>query len=208
MNPKHLKDVIFETFYDKHKVLAGKLLPEVNGYQRFISCLSDWKVGGTSIGGLHSWDAGTTFVVDSLTFLGEACMHEVLKLTNHIGQRPTQPEWGSAIDLQESVIEMLYNPAVKCNVVVMAHLMSVDDETSGGMAKLMPSALGKKFPKKIARYFNNVVLLQKKGSGAAVTREIVTTATHNTDLKVSKPSMIAPIEPPDLGALFKKLRGA
>jgi hypothetical protein len=190
------------------KVVGGSVQLEVGGYSALQRALSDWKVDGKSIGGIHSWDEKTVFVIDSLTFLGEACMHETLRMSGHLGARPTQPEWGTAIDMQESVIEMLYNPAVRCNIVVTSHLRSVADETQNNQERLFPMALGKKLPKMLARYFNNVVLLRKKGSGTNVSRELITTATLETDLKVSKPSKVPPVMEPDLGKLFKLLQTA
>lgn len=207
LDPKYRSNVFVKSFYDKHEMLGGQLLPKIQGYTDFVRELSSWSENGKSLGGVHSWGDKDIAVIDSLTFLGECCMKETLKINRHVGQRPTQPDWGDAIDRQESVIEMLYNPAVKCHVIVTAHLMADADELVGG-TKLFPSALGRKLPKKIQRYFNNVVLIQKTGAGTAVKRELHTVATFNADLKVSRPSKIPAIMPPDLGALFELLRAA
>lgn len=199
--------VYVKNFYDKHLLTGGKATAQPKGIKDFISALSKWREGDEDLGNIYSWGPKDVFVIDSLTFLGNACMNEALSLSGHLGQRPTQPDWGAAIDQQESIIEMLYNPAVKCNVVITSHLapISGDAAETGGVTRMFPSALGKKLPTKISRYFNNVVLIRKSGSGEKVRREFVTTATTDTDLKAAKPSKVPAIMEPDLGKLFQAL---
>ena len=202
LEPKWRKEVFFETFYDKHSTLGGSLVPQVKSYTDFTKYISKWKIATGDIGGLHDWDSNTTFVIDSLSFLGEACMRQALLLAAHLGQRPTQPDWGTAMDMLESVIEMLYNPAVKCNVIVTAHLSDMDE-----FGKRLPNVLGRKLAPKLGRYFNNVVLLEKKTSGNASTRVLQTVSALGADLKVSKPSKVSSSFEPDLDKLFTILKG-
>lgn len=200
--------VHIETFYDKNRLLDGKFLPEATGMKNFVAAMNDWKEDGKSLGGIYSWGPDVVFVVDSLTFLGNACMNYVLALDGKAGKKPEIQHFGSAVDMQENVIETLYNPAVQCNVVVTSHLVPQADDMQGGLVKHMPSALGKKLPPKIPRYFNNVVLVEKRGTGAQSKRVLHTASTALADLKVAKPSEVpAVLEPPDLGRLFQILRG-
>jgi hypothetical protein len=133
-------------------------------------------------------------------------MQNILFLAGKAGKKPEIQHYGDGVDTLERVLEMLYNPAVKCNVVVTAHLVPLTDEASSGGRKMFPSGIGTKRLPKIPRYFNDMVLLRKTGEGATVKREIITTATHNADLKVSRPSSIPAVMPPDLGALFTMLK--
>ncbi len=205
--PAFRKNVFIQNFYDKHVIAAGKATVQPRGIPDFINALGSWKEGNENLGSIHTWGPKDVAIIDSLTFLGNACLNEALRISNHLGQRPTMPDWGTAIDQQESIIEMLYNPAVKCHVIVTSHLTPIGTNApeAGGVTKLFPSALGSKFPPKIGRYFNNVVLLRKTGHGAAVKRELVTTATVDTDLKVSKPSKVPPVLEPNLAKLFELL---
>ena len=202
-------NVFYKTFYDKTKLTSGLLGPtaQATGYTDFVAAMGDWKEDGKSLGGLYTWGPNDVFVIDSLTFLGNAIMNHVLQLSGRSGQKPQLQDFGSAVDSQEALMETIYNPAVKCNVVVTAHLMAQADEMAGGVSKMFPSAIGKKLPTKIGRYFNSVVLVQKTGAGDKVKRELVTTATYTTDLKVSKPGSVPAIMPPDLAALFTLLKG-
>lgn len=208
LDPKHRSLVHYESFYDKSAILAGKMVPQVGGFPRFLAALNDWKEDGKSLGGVNTWGPNDIVVIDSLTFLGELCMNYALHTANKLlkGERPSQPDWGNAIDYQQSVIEMLYNPAVNCNVIVTAHLTPITDEGTGAM-KLFPSALGRKFPTKIGRFFNSVVLVEKVGSGATTSRRLQTQSTFNVDLGVAKPSAVPSILDPDLGKLFALLKG-
>ena len=76
----------------------------------------------------------------------------------------------------------------------------------GGIQKGFPSAIGKKLPPKIGRYFNSVIQIRKSGMGANVKRELYTSATTDIDLKVSKPSLVPPVLAPDLAKLFELLK--
>jgi hypothetical protein len=205
------KNIYSKVFYDKNALFNGKMVPAATGFAAFTNDMNDWKEAGPdgkpiSMGGIYTWGPKDIFVIDSLTFLGNAIMNYVLQLAGHAGQRPTQPEWGSAIDSQEAVIETLYNPAVKCNVIVTAHIHMQGDEMQGGIQKGVPSALGKKLPPKLGRYFNNVVQIEKSGHGAAVKRQLITTSSHSMNLKVSKPGSVPAIMEPDLSKLFQLLQ--
>ena len=206
---EHRKNVFFKTFYDKAALTAGLLGPsaQAKGYGDFVGAMANWTEGGKSMGNIYSWGPNDIFIIDSLTFLGNMIMNHVLQLSGRAGQKPQIQDYGAAVDSQEAIIETLYNDAVKCNIIVTAHLTPLGDDLAGGVTKLFPSAIGKKFPPKIGRYFNSVVLVQKSGVGAAVKRELITTATYTTDLKVSKPGTVPPVMPPDLSTLFTLLKG-
>lgn len=206
VEPSLHENIFVKKYYDKALLAGGKIVPNATGYSNFISDLGDWKEDGKSMGGIYSWSKKDIFIVDSLTFLGTSILNHILQLAGRAGQKPQLQDFGAAIDAQEAVIETLYNPAVSCNIIVTAHLQMQADEAQGNILKAMPSAIGKKLPPKIARYFNNVVLIQKTGFGDKVKREIITTATHNTDLKVAKPSLIPAVLSPDLALLFKLLQ--
>ena len=206
LDPQFHANVFFKTFYDKNMLMSGKMLPQASGFAEFTVAMGDWKEDGKSMGGIYSWGDKDVFVIDSLTLLGNAIMNQVLQLSGKAGQKPSLPDFGNAVDTQEAVIETIYNPAVKCNIVVTAHLQRQGDDASGGAQKAFPSALGKKLPPKIGRYFNTTVLIKKTGMGAKVIRELHTSATFDIDLKVSKPSVVPTVMEPDLGKLFALLK--
>jgi hypothetical protein len=207
--PEFRKNVFFKTFYDKATLTAGVLgtTPQAKGFQDFVSSMGNWMEDGKSLGNIYSWGAKDVFVIDSLTFLGNMIMAHVLQLSGRAGQKPQIQDFGSAVDSQESIIETLYNPAVRCNVVVTAHLNPQSDDMQGGVTKMFPSALGKKLPTKIGRYFNTIVQVQKTGIGDKVKRELLTSNSHMTALKVPKPGKVPGVMEPDLNKLFDLLKG-
>lgn len=207
LTPEFRKNVYYKTFYDKSILNSGVMLPKAEGFSDYVNNMNDWKEDGQSLGGIYSWGSDVCFITDSLTFMGNCALNYQLKLVNRLGAKPQIQDFGAAIDLQETTLETLYNPAVKCHIIVTAHLVSLVDDTQGNVTKLFPSGLGKKFPPKIGRYFNNVVMIEKVGMGKTVKRQLQTTGTHNVDLKVSKPSKISPIFEPDLLKLFEILLG-
>jgi hypothetical protein len=205
--PKEFRKNIFvKSFYDRHAVQGGVASIRPKGVDDFIASISNWKEGEESLGNIYSWTTKDILIIDSLTFLGNACMNKALQLSGHLGQRPTIPDWGAAIDQQESIIELLYNPAVKCNVIITSHLRPLAAPEEGSIQRLYPSALGRLLPTKISRYFNNVVLVRRVGSGEKVRRELVTSVTADIELKVSKPSKIPAVMEQDLAKLFQLLQ--
>lgn len=206
LNPAYAGNVYYKTYYDKTNIIAGRMTPTATGFNQFVQDMGDWKEDGKSLGGLYSWSEKDIFVIDSLTFLGNMIFNHVLQLAGRLGQKPQLQDFGSAMDAQESIIETLYNPAVKCNVLVLSHIQYQGDEANASQQKGVASTLGKKLAPKIPRYFNNVIQIVKSGSGNNVKREIYTTATYDVDLKVSKPSKIPPIMEADLSKLFSLLK--
>ena len=206
LDPKFQDKVFFKTFYDKTQILGGNIVPSATGYTDFGKAMGKWLEGTEDLGGIYTWGPKDVFVIDSLTFLGNMIMNYVLQLAGRSGQKPQLQDFGTAVDTQEAIIETLYNPAVKCNVVVTAHIQRQEDQSAGNIVKGFPSAIGKKLPPKIGRYFNSMVQIKKSGMGGAVKREMHTVATHDIDLKVSKPSIVPAVMPPDLGKLFELLK--
>ena len=205
--PEFRKNVYYKTFYDQVNIVGGKPIHAATSIPEFTAAIGGWREGSDNLGNIYTWGSNTVFVLDSLTFFGDAALRNAQGIAGRLGQRPQIQDYGAAVDTVETTIEMLYNPAVKCHVIVTAHLVPMNDQTSGNVIKLLPSAIGNKLPPKIGRYFNNVVLVEKSGSGNAVQRRLHTTALHNTDLKVSKPSLVPPVMEPDLDKLFTLLQG-
>lgn len=204
--PEYLKNIFYKTYYDKANIVGNRMQISATGFNQFIQDMGNWKEGNESLGGIHSWTAKDIFVIDSLTFFGNMAMNHILQLVNRIGQKPQLQDFGNAMDLIETVLETLYNPAVRCNVLVLSHIQWQGDEANPSQRKGVVSALGNKLAPKVPRYFNNMIQVVKSGSGANIKREIHTAATFDIDLKVSKPSVVPPTMEPDLSKLFSLLK--
>jgi AAA domain len=207
MRPDVRKNVYFKTLKDNALAIGSKLLPQATAWTEFVSLLSDWKEGPTSLGNFRSWGPKDVLWIDSCTFMSDAAMNRALQVGGRLGQRPQIQDYGAAMDDIASVFELLYSPHCKCNVVVTSHLQFAADENFGGARKAMVSVLGNKLAPKIPRYFNNMVLLKKSVVGGKVVRKLFTQGDATVDLKTSKPSVVPPEMEPDLAKLFSLLTG-
>jgi hypothetical protein len=118
--------------------------------------------------------------------------------------------WGEAIRIQENVLGMLFSDQVRCNVIVTAHLAFIEqlDATTGLTTnRTYPSALGQKLPPKVGRYFNSVLLIEKRPGNAAqpATRVLKTVATAQIELKNPAPSKVPAEMEADLAKYFSIL---
>ena len=213
IKPENRKNVFYKTFTDK---LGARGIPTVppSAALNAMNALNNWIETGEdgksiAMGSVYTWGPKDVVVIDSLTLFGNSILRGVLSMVGRPGGPPQIQDWGEAMRQQEAVIEQLYAEAVKCNVIVTAHIILGDDPNNPSAQKGYPSALGNKLPPKIGSYFNTILQCEKlPGIGnAAPIRQIRTQASHNMELKNSKPSMIGPIMPPDLAAIFSILKG-
>jgi hypothetical protein len=195
-NPEALDRVDVEKCLDTYKQGGDKSVKwnTPTAFPHALKCLDNWP----GLGKPSEWGLDTILVLDSGTFMGEAVMRYVLSANGKHGTStdpkagPTEPNWGSAIGLQEDFIAMLCGDQLKCHVIVTFHLKPVP---VGGVEKPMPSALGKKFPPNVATYFNHALLANVVGSGAAQQRMLVTKPTGMIDLKSAAPASVKPEYP-------------
>ncbi len=115
------------------------------------------------------WGLDTVLVIDSLSFFAKAAMNYVLMLASRQSIGPRIQDWGEAMNIVEATLAALYDPSVRCNVIVNTHVEYQKDEATGALRGL-PLAIGNKLTPKIPRYFNTVVSFRTKGAGASATR--------------------------------------
>ncbi len=210
--------VKYVTITDPMKAVGGKLVPnKATVWQRAIKLLDNWKVeekqaDGTmkvfeDLGPISTWGERDVLVIDSLTFLCNAAMNFVLSMNARLGQQPHQSDWYAGQQMVESLLQMLYDENVKCNVIVIAHVTYIGEDN--GPQKGYPASLGKALSPKIGRYFNTVVMAKASGSGTGVKRKIVTNSIPMVELKTSAPTKVKPEYDLDKGLaeIFKDLRG-
>lgn len=204
--PEFRKNIYYKPFQDSPKTTGSSLIRVATAWQDFQRSLGGWKEGTESLGNFTTWGEKDVLVVDSLTFASDRAFDDALQLGGRLGQRAQIQDYGLAIDNLQSLLEMLYSSACKCNVVMTSHIQFGGDELSG-LRKGYPNVIGQKLAPKIPRLFNNMILIEKKVIGNTVTREFVTNAHLTLDLKTSKPSVIPNRMPADLAQLFAYLKG-
>ena len=202
--PDKAANVDIETHTDSYKEVAGKLQPAMplTGFSGGMKVLTDWP----GLGKPSTWGPDTVLVLDSLTMMGRFIMNHTLSLN---GFRPAQiQDWGMAMDLQENVMAMLYGKAIKCHVIVMAHITYVQPE--GEVQQFAyPSALGSKLPPKIGSYFNSTLFVGNEGSGAAKRKTIFTKSKGLVECKTPAPGIVKDSYPLETGlaSYFEAMHG-
>jgi len=198
----------FISFTDpmKKDIVTKKLIPGIpTVWTRAVDQLMG--NGDKEFGGLGDMTPQDVLVIDSLSFLGKACMNFVLGMNSRLGQRPQLADWGLAQDYLESMLATLYDENVNCNVVVNCHITFIGEKDQPKMG--YPEALGKALPGKIGRYFNSMLLVQTSGFGTTAKRQIHTTSVGLIELKNTAPSRVKPVYPIETGLAdyFRDVRG-
>jgi hypothetical protein len=224
--PEPASRIIYETVTEKRKAVNGR--PMIDGIPKqwttAMNFLQHWKVAdkidsadaskviepGYDLGPTTTWGEKDVLVIDSLTMLSLAAMNHILAINNRLGQPPQQSDWGQAMELIEQMLGLLYSTAIKCNVIVIAHITYVESEIPGGQTRGFPNTLGQKLPPKVAMYFNSTVLAATRGQGAGTKRLLITRPDGVIDVKNPAPLNMPgelPIET-GLAEFFRVVRGA
>lgn len=158
---KALGRVQFESCWDKMKNVSGSIVTDgkPTGWISAMKVLTDWPGKGP----LEKWTDSDVLVIDTLTTLGQAAMRYVLNLSGH--DKPSLPDFGTAMDLIERLVQMLSMPSANCHVVVNTHVNYTENADGSGVIEGFPSALGNKLSPKIPIYFDNVLVAKKQGKG-------------------------------------------
>lgn len=147
---------------------------EYSQWMEVIQTLHNFKCDGCGkeFGDVGTWKSDRVLAIDSLSGLNIMAMDLV------VGSKPmkSMADWGIAMDnLQRLIIQL--TSAVKCHVVVTAHLEPERDEVTGRVLN-MPSTLGRKLGPLIPRFFDDTINTVREGAGFKWS-----TATPNTALK-------------------------
>lgn len=191
-NPKAIENVDFVTLTDTWgKNAAGKLVPKTaTVWERTIGMLENWKDGEIDYGSITTWTPQDVLVIDSLTTLSNAALNRILAMNGRLGGQVQQSDWYSGQNLVEGLLQLLYDEAVRCNVIVCCHITFI--ETDAGPTKGYPMSLGKALPPKIGRYFNSSLMVRSMGQGTNVQRKIITNTAGVVELKNTAPTRVRP----------------
>lgn len=202
-----LNRVRFKTFTDKMKMVGQTFQPDgiPVAFTNAMKTLNGWKDEDEDLGPVTKWGDKDVLVIDSMTLMGECIKRHILHVNGRSGQNLTQPNWGEAMRMMEDFFTLLYSDAVKCNVIVLSHVVHLGDENIGLQG--YPSALGNKLPPKIPRYFNTMVCAETRGAGAGQKRIIRTRSKMGLELKVANPAILEtlPLES-GLATIFDMMR--
>lgn len=183
--------VEFETLTDKMKNSGGKLIPaKATVWQRAVGLLDRWDTESAKLGPISTWTSQDILVIDSLTHLCNAALNFVLSMNARLGQQPHQGDWYAGQQMIESMLQMLYDEGVKCNVIINCHITYIGEEN--GPQKGYPASLGKALSPKIGSYFNTIMLCRSKGTGAGSKQVIHTRSQGVVECKNTSPMQLEP----------------
>lgn len=231
-DPGAISRVEYETITDRMRKAGDKLIPATASvWQRTAKFLDGWGAQALveaqrrareqgedptkvvlpenvkGLGGIASWTDQDVLVIDSLTMLSTAALNFVLSLNARLGQQPHQSDWYQGQQLIESLLQMLYDESVRCNVIVISHIAYIGEEN--GPVHGYPNTLGKALPPKVGRYFNTTLMAKTTGQGTMLKRKILTNTAGAVELKNTAPTKVKPEYPLETGLAdyFRDVRG-
>ena len=164
-----------------------------------------WKDEDEDLGIPASWGSDDVLVIDSLTLLSDSAKKMALAAQGRkVDEALAQKDWYEAQRRVSNFITYITSSALKCNVVVTAHMYFIEEE--GKAARAYPASAGRGLSTTIARYFNNVFRIDCSIVGSEVKRSVRTISDYRADLKNSAPSVIKPSEPMDLASIFNRIK--
>lgn len=191
-----MDNVYFQTMSDKMQVVGANVIPRgvPTAISEGLKMLEYWGPksckGADDLGAPYKWGLDCVLVIDSLTHLCNAAMRYVQTANGNAGKNPTQPEWGNAQRIVEQMLELLHSEEFNTNVIVTSHVTYIqsdntldDDGNPSGPVKGLPTALGRALPPKIPSYFNIMLGVEVRGTGAFAKRKIVTVPSGNIPIK-------------------------
>lgn len=210
------------TITEPMKIISGRISPaKATVWPRAVGLLDHWKWEDPAQGGLvdlgkvSTWTSRDVLVLDTFTKLAYAARNFHLALNGKLGVLETGNEYqrniGAAQGLCDSLIQLLFDEGLKCNVILNAHVnYSKEDGTMPQQgevgAQLMgyPKGIGNKMGPSIPTYFQHVLAMRKQG-----TTSRLVTSDASMGLKSSSPASIKPSYASETGLAeyFADIRG-
>lgn len=208
--PDKLANVHYKTLVDEYGFgPSGAFVKKADAFTKGMNLIGKWKEDdGTDLGGAYTWGPDVILVVDSLSLLSRAAMHQTLALNNRLQTGPEQRDWNVAQTSVENALASLFSESVKCNVIVTAHVTQIED--ANGIPQGFPATLGKSLSPRIPRYFNTMLYCKTSGVGANKKR-IIRTAPDGTLMVKHSVAEGLPVELPietGLSTFFKAAKNS
>jgi len=179
--PDRLGSIGFVSVRDQFKAdkTYGATVKKATAFTEVAKYLTEWDDGTTP----SEWGKDKILVIDTLTTLGNASLNWAQ------GMDPLAKDgrqwYNTGQTAIENIISMVTSDDFKTNVIVIAHINYT--ELKDGTTKGYPSALGSKLGPKIGKYFNNLVVAERSGTGLNVKRRIRLVPTELVDVKLEAP---------------------
>lgn len=166
---------------------------DANAWPKVMNLLDSWKEDDLDLGSVLTWDQKDILVLDSFSTLAQCAYYFAQSMNGRLGARDSgydyQRDTGEAQSQLRRLLELLYDSALRCNVIVISHITWVD-ETQGVASRPReqnkdgtmilstpdgyPSAIGRALSPQMGKYFNDVFIVRSTGTGSNVRRTIST----------------------------------
>jgi len=216
-NPKAIENVSVVQLSDSMKSVNGVLVPtKATIWQRLTGLLVHWKDGDEDFGPVQSWGEKDILVLDSLWGAAKFALNFHLFMNGLLGKARTSYEGmrdiGTAQTFVKSLLELLYDDNIKCNIIVISHITNVTE--AGGAAKIeegrfnqnvtgYAASIGRAIAQEIPKWFNNMIISRETPRGSETIRRIYTTSqnlgTETISAKTSAPLRVKPEYPLESG---------
>lgn len=184
--PDKIANVHYKTLTETYMMQGTTVVPKAaTAFVEGMRLLDKWTEGGVSLGSVSTWGSDTVLVLDSLSLLSRAAMSQTLQLNGRLAAGPTQSDWYHAQNAIENVLALLFSDAVKCNVIITAHTVQIED--GNGINQGFPQTLGKALSPRVGRYFNSMLLCKTTGAGPSKKRIIRTVPDGTVSVKHPMP---------------------
>lgn len=207
----------YETCIDPKRAFGGSINASgALAWQKAVRLLENWKTDDAQYGPITTWTSRDILVLDTLTFATKRIIDFNMAMNKNLGQMPTfNRDFRPAQFHIENLLGLLFDPSVKCNVIVNCHIAWFTERPTTTNAKGeanmtansqfaserkgFPDTVGQALWLKIGRYFNNVVQAKTISVGR---RAINTQNDLNLEmLKTSAPLKVKRQYPIETGLL-------
>lgn len=195
---------------------------DAKGFTKVVEMLENWIDGDLKLGPIESWGPDCILSLDTLGTLADLAYFHIQALNGRLGARQEgydyQRDVGGAQGILRNLMQKLFSPYISCNVLINAHVTYVD-ETKGTFSSPTldsisdpigyPQAIGRALSPIIGKWFNNVLIIEKSGSGVTTKSEIITVPSKSIAAKSSFPGLLKSRYPIETGMaeIFSTLRG-
>lgn len=206
--PALIENVEYRTIRDLYKtgptgvVVDGK----PKAWDAAIRMCDRWKYDDVDLGPPAEWGPDCILVIDSLSRLCDAAFnwHEAMMPRSRTGDFDGRAVYRNAQDDVEKFLAALTSPAMRTNLIVVAHI-TFQTQINGAIMGF-PQGVGQKLSPKIPTYFPSVVLYSNHNGK----RMLQTNSAPLMDLANPRPFQMQPTYPIETGLadFFAVLRPA
>ena len=192
--PEVLDKFYFRSYADKVKLINNTLVPDgaPTAWRDALKDLTNWRVAKPKsewadpskpeyeedLGPSSTWGTDTVYVCDSFSFMGKAAFRYVDAINNFKDGRQTYFEAQKQL---EAALALLCSDAIRCHVILTAHITLVDLEN--GLSKQYPATVGKAFGPTVPKYLDTMLEVRSKIESGIAKRVIRTVPSALLDTK-------------------------